>query len=240
MPLRDSVPCAFLQRTHHWGGLPQLKPKKKKNRIVSWLYHPPPQSRYRRAHPTTPRALPAPPPVCAFGAIVCARGGARAGGAGTRGAAVRAVHAAPCHHAQTEAGGGDAGDESCGASSSRDRHSCTRGPGDVYWRSARPGPLHPCLQASNSPGAGAGAFAPTRQICFKPAEFSMQKVTGMRWEVGTIDIEQSINTKPFAMSTHCRRVFVECTNCVPQEVGVWPHLLCSMNRVLGAAVSPVD
>ena len=28
-PLRDSVPCAFLQRTHHWGGSPQSKPKKK-------------------------------------------------------------------------------------------------------------------------------------------------------------------------------------------------------------------
>jgi len=57
------------------------------------------QSRYRRAHPTTPRAPPAPPPPCAFGAIVCARGGARAGGAGTRGAAVRAVHAAPYRRA---------------------------------------------------------------------------------------------------------------------------------------------
>ena len=31
-PLRGSVPCAFLRRTHHWGGLPQLKPKKKKPR----------------------------------------------------------------------------------------------------------------------------------------------------------------------------------------------------------------
>ena len=54
-PSRGSVPCAFLQTTHHWGGLPQSK---QEERSVdgpcnfAGQFKPPREARVKRGHPT--------------------------------------------------------------------------------------------------------------------------------------------------------------------------------------------